>query len=447
MADNALFRNTLKMSSSNVLMYFVPVIVTPILTRLFSQETFGEWGVFSSTIAILGVGMFWGYENAIVKADNDQDARHLGVLCLFTSFVTILFTTLAFALGHALDVSFFRSFPEQGLLFIYLIVYALYIILYNFCNRLEKYNVLAFSHIILGGSQAVLRITFGLIALTAINGLILGTTLAQILNVLFILFCLREFLKQTRWKSLSLRRIRELFHLNRRFPLFDAPASVLAFAAFQSPTLILSQFFSKAEIGCFSIVIQLLLMPMSFIGTAMGKVYYQQLCKVQGDAEAIRQVSLKVVKTVCIISIMPLLFLALGGDFILVKFLGDRWTTAGEVALCLAFWSFPTVLSQPLVPLFRTLDRQKNLLFFNALYFVGGVGSILLGCLSNWSLALILLCFSLVTGLCKFSMFAHLLHLSQVKFRQINKYILCLWLVSLLILVCRLAGILNIINP
>ena len=447
MPGSSLYRNTLKMSSSNVLMYFVPVIVTPILTRLFAQEAFGEWGVFSSVIAILGVGMFWGYENAIVKAHDEADARHTGLLCILTSSITLLLTALVFTVGSAAGLPFFQSFPEKGLLFAYLVVYALYIILYNFCNRQEKYNVLAISHVILGGSQAVLRITFGLIALTAVNGLILGTMLAQVLNVLFILFCLYEFLKVSNWKGVSLQRIKELFRLNSRFPLFDAPASVMAFAAFQSPTLILSQYFSKADIGCFSIVIQLLLMPMSFIGTAMGKVYYQQLCRAQGNKAAIQEVSQKVVNTVCVISILPLLFLAAGGDYVLVKFLGDKWTTAGNVALCLALWSFPTVLSQPLIPLYRTLDKQKNLLIFNAFYFIGGVGAITLGCLTTKNLYLILLSFSLVTAVCKFCMFSDLLRLCELRFRNLNKYALCIWTVSLVLLCFRLAGILSTTDP
>ena len=442
MLNSPLFKNTLKMSSSNVLMYFVPVIVTPILSRLFSKEAFGEWGVFSSVIAILGVGMFWGYENAIVKAADERDAKNVGVLCLTTSFITILLTALIFIVGSAAGLSFFQSFPEKGLLFAYLSVYALYIILYNFCNRMEKYNVLAFSHVILGGSQALLRITFGLTALIAINGLILGTVLAQLLNVLFILFCLREFIKTFNWNLIKWERIKNLFYINRRFPFFDAPASVMAFAAFQSPTLILSQYFSKADIGCFSIVIQLLLMPMSFIGTAMGKVYYQQLCRAQGNKAAIQEVSQKVVNTVCIISILPLLFLAVGGDYILVKFLGDKWATAGNVALCLALWSFPTVLSQPLIPLYRTLDKQKNLLVFNALYFIGGVGAITLGCLTTKNLYLILLSFSLVTAVCKFCMFSNLLRLCELRFRNLNKYVLCLWTVSLILLFLRLTDIL-----
>ncbi|MBR0038084.1 MAG: oligosaccharide flippase family protein [Bacteroidales bacterium] len=444
MFDNPLFKNTLKMSLSNVLMYFVPIVVTPILSRMYSQEAFGEWGVFSSTIAILSVGMFWGYEHAIVKASSESDAQHVGIICLINSLITILFTVLAFEVGSTTNVSFFQSFPEKYLLIIYLFIYALYLILYNFCNRQEKYNVLAISHVVLGGSQAIFRISFGLIVLVTVNGLILGTTLAQALNVLFILVCLKGLLNNMRWTSFSIEKVKELYLQNRRFPLYDAPASIMSFAAFQSPTIILSQFFTKAEIGCFSIIIQLLLMPMSFIGTAMGKVYYQQLCRTQGDYDAIREVSKKVVNTVCLISIMPLLFLSVGGDQLLVIFLGEKWTASSEIALCLALWSFPTILSQPLIPLYRKLDRQKNLLLFNALYFIGGVGSITYGCLSGRPLSLILLIFSLVTALCKFCMFTNLLKLCGLGYKQLNKYIVFLWLISIMLLAIRIKDIVTV---
>ena len=440
--NSSLFKNTLKMSSTNVLMYFVPVIVTPILSRLYTKEAFGEWGVFSSVILIVDVILFWGYENAIVKTENENDARHVGVICLITSLITIVLTFLIFSIGNAVKTPFFRTFPQQWLLYLYLIFHVFYMILYNLCNRQEKYNGLAVSHIVRGGSQALLRIMFGLVVLSAVNGLILGTTLAQGLTAIFLFFCLREFLKNSEWSGINMKRIKELFVINRRFPLFDAPATMLSVAAFQSPTIILSQYFSKAEIGCFSIVIQLLLMPVSLIGSAMGRVYYQQLCRVQGDAVAIRDISKKVIDTVCIMAIIPLLFLAVGGDKLLVIFLGKQWSTTSGVALCLALWSFPTILTQPLIPLYRTLDCQKNLLVFNAIYFIGGIGAIIYGCLTGKSLYVILLIYSIVTAACIFCMFVNLLKLCGLRLCRLNKYIIVLWCISIIILVFRLKGIL-----
>lgn len=42
-----LVKDSLKLSSGNVLMYLIPMVVTPILSRLYTPEQFGEWGIFS----------------------------------------------------------------------------------------------------------------------------------------------------------------------------------------------------------------------------------------------------------------------------------------------------------------------------------------------------------------------------------------------------------------
>ena len=61
----------MKMSSSNILMFLLPVAVTPVLSRLYTQADFGEWGIFSSFVSILTIAIFAGYENTIVKAQEE----------------------------------------------------------------------------------------------------------------------------------------------------------------------------------------------------------------------------------------------------------------------------------------------------------------------------------------------------------------------------------------
>ena len=50
----------LKLSFGNIIMYILPFLVTPILSRLYEKEDFGEWGVFSSFISIVTVLIFLG---------------------------------------------------------------------------------------------------------------------------------------------------------------------------------------------------------------------------------------------------------------------------------------------------------------------------------------------------------------------------------------------------
>ena len=67
-----LVKDSLKLSSGNVLMYLIPMVVTPILSRLYTPEQFGEWGIFSSTITIIEVVLLGGFEYALIKCKENE---------------------------------------------------------------------------------------------------------------------------------------------------------------------------------------------------------------------------------------------------------------------------------------------------------------------------------------------------------------------------------------
>jgi O-antigen/teichoic acid export membrane protein len=434
--NTPLVLNTAKMSSSNVLMYLLPLIVTPILSRLYGPEPFGEWGVFSSFITIVTIGIFLGFENTIVKAE-EKNVKNILLLCLVISLSICILFTIIFYIGNVLHIHFFEEFPSSEIMIIYLIVYSIYTIFFNLCNRYEQFSSLAFSNVVLGLSQALFRILFGIVALTAINGLILGTTIAEVSAMIFLFFCMVKTSSNWRKQIIRLSEIKHIIRRYKNFPLYDAPSSMMSFAALNLPIIILAYYFDKQSIGCYSIVLQLLLLPMSFIGSAIGKVYYQELCQQAQTPEQMKSTTGKVIRITAFISILPLLFIACGGDKIIVLFLGTKWTTAGDVALCLSLWAFPTILTQPLLPLFRTLDKQRTLLYYDIAYFILGIGSILLLCYFDFSLYAILITYALVCFIVKLCLFRRILLVSDLKWAICQKYI-PLWLISIAVLTVRL---------
>lgn len=433
-----LIQNTARMSVSNVVMYLLPLVVTPVLSRLYLPESFGEWGIFSGLVSITNIGLFLGLENTIVKASDRSEALHLCLLCLLVSLGFVCCMGGVFAMGQWLDVPFFTSFPAPRLLLFYTVIFALYTILYNVNNRCDRYTTLAITHVVQGGGQALFRIIFGLLCITGINGLILGTTLAQCVSLSFLIVSLWPLIRQFSWQEILWPRLSRLLSDYRGFMVFDAPSSVLAFAAFNLPILILSAYFQKAEIGCYSIVLQLLLMPMSFIGSAMGRVYYQQLSRHAGDTENMRVATRQVLKVVSVISVLPLLFLSCGGDQLIVLFLGEKWQTAGHVSLCLALWSFPTILTQPLIPLFRHLNRLRLLLMYNLLYFMAGIGTLWLLCQMTGNLYTVLVGYAIACFIVKSLLFVRILTLGKVSLLSLQPWVHVLWLLSVIILIIRL---------
>ena len=112
--------NSAKISGSNVIMYMLPLIVTPILTRLYTPEAFGEWGVFSSFVAIVNIGLFLGFENVIIQA-KEEEVPHILKICVITSICVIAGIALFFLGGLKDEVTFFTDFPVPYILFIYLL--------------------------------------------------------------------------------------------------------------------------------------------------------------------------------------------------------------------------------------------------------------------------------------------------------------------------------------
>ena len=417
-------------------MYMLPIVVTPILTRLYTPEAFGEWGVFSSFVTIANIGLFLGFENIIIQAKEDQLPSVI-VLCLLVSLSVITGIGIVFGIGTRLNHHFFTEFPGTELLLLYLVLYTLHTIFFNLCNRYEQYYTLSFANIVRGGSQAVFRIVLAFTCLYAINGLILGTTIAEGIAAMFLLvFLLKTPVKKIRLKY-HYKQLKQLFIQYKKFPLYDAPSSILSFSAFNLPVIILSFYFDKASIGCFSIVLQLLLMPMSLIGSAIGKVYYQRLSILNGNACDISRTTHEVLRILAFISVLPLFFIACGGDKLIIVFLGSKWQSAGDVALCLALWSFPTILTQPLLPLFRILYRQQTLLIYDLLYFVFGIGSIFVLCQLTNNIYLILFAFSAACFVVKFALFAKILALGQISITRYTKF-LPLWGLALTIMTLRL---------
>jgi O-antigen/teichoic acid export membrane protein len=234
---------------------------------------------------------------------------------------------------------------------------------------------MSISIIINGLSQAILRIVFGLKQLFAV-GLILGNVIAQVITTLYLIVKLRKFLGNS-FNNIKFSEIKRLAFVYKNFPLFDAPARLTEFAISHLPLIVLSYYWAREDIGSISMVVTLILMPISLIGSAMGNVYYKEISVAVGDEALISSITLKAAKITFFLSLLPILFLSFGGDKLLVILLGEKWEAAGKIALCLSIYSLPVILSEPLLPIFRALDKQKVRFKLNLMNLILSVGSLL----------------------------------------------------------------------
>ncbi len=432
-----LVRNTLKLSSSSVILMFLPLLVTPILSRLYTPADYGDWGVFSSVYYIVIAFLFLSYENTIVKSTNKEEVPNLILLCLVVSLAIIIVVAFFFYGGISLGVKFCKEFPNVPLLLAMLLTYVVYTIVSNLANREKIYGNMAISSVINGVSQAFFRIAFGVWPIVA-YGLIVGNLLAQVVATIFLAFFLVKVVGVWYFKKISWLEMRKLAIKYQKFPLFDAPARLIEFAIGNLSLLLMTHFWSKDDIGSYSMIVQFILLPITMVGSAMANVYYRELSEQVNNPQHIATVTKRAAKISFFISVLPMLFLALGGDKLLVIFLGAQWVVAGKLSLCMVIFSVPVILSEPLLPIFRTLDRQEERFKLNLLCLVLSLGGLVIAAIIIGNIYLSVIVYATMYAFVRYLMFIWELKISGISVKEISPFFVVVNIASYLILTVRL---------
>jgi len=84
-------KNTLSLVSGNIIAQSIPMILAPILTRIYTPEEFVLFATFMSIVGIFMVIATGKYEMAIVMPEKDKETINIFALSiLITIFISIL---------------------------------------------------------------------------------------------------------------------------------------------------------------------------------------------------------------------------------------------------------------------------------------------------------------------------------------------------------------------
>ena len=164
---------------------------------------------------------------------------------------------------------------------------------------------------------------------------------------------------------------------------------------------------------------------------------YRELSENSDVPDIIKESTRKANRMSLYLSILPIMFLALGGDKLLVLFLGAKWMAAGRMALCLAIYSVPVIISEPLLPIFRVLDKQEVRFQFNILNLVVSVGALVVSSVLFDNIYISLFFYSLFYAIIRFSIYRKILNIARLSFVEIDKKTVVLILLCYLTLLCR----------
>ena len=271
--SSKLFRNILAMISGTTLAQLLPLAVSPILSRYYTETDFGIMASITSIAAIIGVGISGRYQLAIMLPKSSQKAFSVALLSfIITICLSVVLTLLILLLPTQISSLLGINGIENWL--IYIPLTALGIGIWNILNmwvsRAANFKINAFSKVIQASGNSTASVLFSKIwiAYLQAGGLIIGRIIgffASSLNM--ILFFLKDRRKQN--LSINLKEIKKVAGEYSDYPKFNLIPALLNTFSMNIIFLVLGKYYSVQDLGYYNLTNFSLIAPVTLISTSI----------------------------------------------------------------------------------------------------------------------------------------------------------------------------------
>jgi O-antigen/teichoic acid export membrane protein len=354
----------------------IPILVSPILTRLYTPKEFGVLALFLSLTAVFSVFAAGRYDLALIEPAEDKEARGLLfaglrlniIFCLFLFAILVPTAPLiAVLLGSTETASWLNLVPITVFSMTCMSIFTYWL------NRRKKFKGMNTTRILNSIGIAGLSLGFAFTTLKP-YGLLLGYMLGQLLTVSYQWFA---HVRTERQESRT--EVWPVMQAYARYPRYLIPSTLAGTVAAESPFLLLTRFFDSAVAGLFSFMHRVTISPMAIIGNSVGEAYRVRASEYFQKHGECRQIFLVHVRLLAVAGFVPWLVLFLWGPELFVIVFGPQWREAGEMATIFSFVLWFQLVSTPLSYTI-TFNRSQNLDLYLQIFRVSAsIGSLLVG--------------------------------------------------------------------
>lgn len=349
-------RGVLTLMAGTAVGQLVPILVSPILTRLYTPEDFGVLAIYASIISTCLVAVSLRFELAIPLPAEERDAESLLLISFGVMGLTVLLSTAAIAFAGNLFSTWRLSEFDS---FLYLVPLGLgtagaYQVLSYWAVRQGSFNLLAGTKIRQGVGLAVTQTTLA-IPLGGPLGLILGDVVGRVAGIskFYTLFRARAW----RWPSGT--HLRRMISRYKRFPLIASGSSLLNSAGLHLAPLLLAIGYGPFVAGSFALAQRIVGLPIGLIGASVGKVYFNKLAVVARERPSdLRRLLTGTVGGLLALGLVPLGLAMLIAPPLFGVVFGADWVEAGKYIQIAAVAYLLQFAIGPVGQTLHALERQ-----------------------------------------------------------------------------------------
>ena len=411
--QNSFSGNVVRLMAGNVTAQAISLLAIPIITRLFSPENYGIFSLYASITIIFSVFSSLSYVSTIILPEKDVDASNIFGLCILAVF-GISLLVLAGIFFFNKDICHFLNAPQMEpylwLLPLSIFLNGTYLSINYWSLRKKRFTQLSISRVVGSLSDRTIALCAGCFGYLAAFVLIISRLLSVSLSILTLSFSVWREDRGSIKASLSRKKIAFNAKRYRKFPLVSNWSILLNNVSRQIPIIMLAMFFSPRIVGFYALSSGVLAMPMSLLGDAIFRVFFQKTAETKNRRGNLTGVSLELLNRLVCMTIIPLGFLALIGKEVFALVFGSAWELAGTYTQILSFVFFMSFISRPFNAFFNVFEKQEVRLYFDAglvisrciSFLVGGLMSNALLAMTLYSIASVIVFLILIFWLLNF---------------------------------------------
>lgn len=374
------FRNVATLFTGTALAQIIPLIITPILTRIYTPSDYGVLAVFVAFTSLSAVVVTLRYDTAILLPADEDHAMALTILCGFCVLFFAALISLLILIFHN-QITQILKHPAITT-WVYLVPLSIVFIGWSsainyWLNRHKQYRKLAINRVSVALITAIASLAFGFAGF-GYAGLILALIIGQFvaLSMLFVWAWHDVCGGFRRMKRLQFEKVAFSY---KKFPLFALPSDAVNVLSQQIPILMLSRFFGSNIVGYFSFSQKILGMPLNIMSQSVSDVFKQRASADYSRFGNCRDIFNKTSKILSALSIVPLIIIFLFAPIIFRIIFGEAWEQAGHYTRYLApLYIFRFIVS-PLSYVFYIANRQDADLLGQIVLLFVSVGSMIFG--------------------------------------------------------------------
>lgn len=345
------------------------VITTPILTRLYSPEEFGNLSVFLSILYTISIIASLRYDMAIPLPEDEDDAYHLLLIsCIFVGLNSFL-TFVCISLLPLVEWFHMEGLSDYiGLLAISLLGIGLFQVLNSWAIRTEEYKSVSKAKVIMNGGQMSSQIFLGLFNI-GIVGLLIGEAIGRISGTLTYV----KTIKTIQFKRYRVSAMKMLNVLKRykSFPLVSSWSAILNSLGSQLPVFFLAAMFDAQTVGLFFFSQKILTIFEGLLGFSASQVYLAQSAQYARQSKIIfYKFFWDIVKKMFLMGFVVIGSVALVSPFVINFIFGPLWGDAGKYIQILSVLFLLKIIVNPISANFYVFEALKIQMLSELLRFI-----------------------------------------------------------------------------